>query len=113
MPYPTQALETLLWSSIVGNQHADLFEASQELKDRVGDDFARFEDRLHEVMPDFDIVDDCTKQASPHEAGLRSVRNRHPPGLLILAMVRIGQRGHRLPLMTRAMFRVLVLGMTL
>ena len=67
MSYPTQALETLLWSSIVGNQHADLFEASQELKDRVGDDFARFEDKLYKLLPDFDIVEDCTIQCDEFE----------------------------------------------
>ena len=67
MSYPTQALETLLWSSRVGDDHADKFEASQELKDRVGDTFARFEDKLHEAMPDFDIVDDCTRQCDEYE----------------------------------------------
>jgi len=67
MPYPQQALETLLWSSIVGNQHADLFEPSQELKDRVGDDFARFEDMLEEAMPDFDVVEDCKTECDEFE----------------------------------------------
>ena len=67
MAYPTQALETLLWSSRVDDDHADQFEASQELKDRVGDDFARFEDKLNEVMPDFDIVEDCTIQCDEFE----------------------------------------------
>jgi len=65
MSYPQQALETLLWSSTVYTSEdcepdtADQFEPSQELIDRVGDDFARFEDILYEAMPDFDPVDDC------------------------------------------------------
>ena len=67
MSYPNQALETLLWSSIVGDEPADQFEPSQELKDRVGDDFARFEDMLEEVLPDFDIVDDCKIQCDEFE----------------------------------------------
>ncbi len=67
MSYPNQALATLLWSSVVtidesDNYHqADQFEASQELKDRVGDDFARFEDMLYELLPDFDPAEDCRK----------------------------------------------------
>jgi hypothetical protein len=65
MSYPKQALETILWSSIVytaeacDENHADQFEPSQELIDRVGDEYAKFEDLLHEAMPDFDPVDDC------------------------------------------------------
>ncbi len=67
MPYPNQALGTLLWSSVIAtnesdnDQQADQFEASQELRDRVGDEFARFEDRLYELWPDFDVVDDCLR----------------------------------------------------
>ncbi len=65
MSYPTQALETLLWSTVVTTnesddyQAADQFEPSQELRNYVGDMFARFEDKLYELLPDFDIVDDC------------------------------------------------------
>ena len=73
MSYPNQALETLLWSSVVTTnesdeyQAADQFEPSQALRNYVGDMFARFEDKLHELLPDFDIVDDCKIDCDEYE----------------------------------------------
>jgi hypothetical protein len=73
MSYPTQTLETLLWSSSVTTnesgdyQSANQFEPSQELRDYVGDKFAQFEAKLHEQLPDFDIVDDCKIECDEFE----------------------------------------------
>jgi len=73
MSYPKQALETILWSSIVytsedcDKNRADQFEPSRELVDRVGDEFAKFEDLLYEEMPDFDPVDDCKIECDEFE----------------------------------------------
>jgi len=73
MSYPIQALDTLLWSSVVTTnesddyQNADQFEPSLELKNYVGDKFAQFEDKLYELLPDFDIVDDCKIECDEYE----------------------------------------------
>ena len=55
MPYANQAIETLLWSSIVGDdEHADQFEYSTGLANHVDELFQMFEEIVAKEMPNFD-----------------------------------------------------------
>ena len=59
MPYANQAIETLLWSSIVdGDTPADQFEHSTGLAEHVDKVFTQFEAMVLESMPDFDPEED-------------------------------------------------------
>tara|TARA_R100001463_G_scaffold71335_2_gene125158 strand:+ start:321 stop:695 length:375 start_codon:yes stop_codon:yes gene_type:complete len=65
MAYSQQALETLLWSSTIytseecDGETADHFVPSQDLIDRVDNEFCKFEELLESRLPEFDIVEDC------------------------------------------------------
>ena len=73
MSYAQQALETLLWSSIVytsencEGETADQFEPSQDLIDRVDSEFTKFEEMFEDKMPNFDPVDDCKRECDEFE----------------------------------------------
>ncbi len=67
MPYANQALETLLWSSMIGEDSADNYEPSQGLSDHVDCLFAKFEAILESKLPDFDPKEDFLRHADAWE----------------------------------------------